>query len=405
MSQLPLAGVKICDFMWVMAGPAATRILADFGATVVRVESHTRADPARAVGPHLRDCPSPDSSMLWNNNNAGKFGLGLDLSASGAAGVVHDLVRWADVICESFAPGTMARLGFGFETMRAINAKLVMVSTSLLGQHGPHAGLAGFGNLSAAVTGFYGLCGWPDRPPAGPFGAYTDYIAPRYIAAVILAALARRDRTGDGEYVDLAQSEAALHFIAPALLDEVVNGKTAVPSGNVDPLYAPHGAYPCREEDTWVAVACRTDDQWRSLCEAMGKSLLAADAQFSEASVRKENKELLDALIGEWTTTLQPDQVETILQGLGVPSSVVQNSSECFADRQLHHRGHFTAVEHSLIGTITIEGPRIRLSRTPGAVVRAAPRIGEHSRLVLTEFLGYGGEQVDELVAAKTILS
>ncbi len=224
-NELPLKDVKICDFMWVMAGPASTRILADYGATVVRIESPTRVDTARTLQPYHGNQLTPDSSGLFANCNAGKFGISLDLGNPAARAVVHDLVRWADVVTESFSPKAMRAWGFDYESLRKVNPAVIMLSSCLMGQTGPLAKIAGFGNMAAAIAGFTNLTGWPDRPPCGVFGAYTDYVAPRFTAIAILAALDHRRRTGEGQYIDQSQAECAIHFLGPAILDYTVNGR------------------------------------------------------------------------------------------------------------------------------------------------------------------------------------
>jgi len=191
-NELPLKDVRICDFMWVMAGPASTRILADYGATVVRIESPTRVDTARTLQPFFGHQLGPDSSGLFANCNAGKLGISLDLGNPAARAVVHDLVRWADVVTESFSPKAMRAWGYDYESLRTINPTVIMLSSCLMGQTGPLAKIAGFGNMAAAIAGFHNLAGWPDRAPAGVFGAYTDYVAPRFTAMAILAALDHR---------------------------------------------------------------------------------------------------------------------------------------------------------------------------------------------------------------------
>jgi len=244
MSAAPLADVKVLDFMWVIAGPSATRVLGDYGATVVRVESTRRIDTARTLAPFHGGRPGAERSALFHNANSNKRMLTLDPTNPAGRAVVLDLVRWADVVTESFAPGVMHRWGLDYATLRTVRPDVVMLGTCLMGQTGPWASFAGYGNLAAAIAGFSNLGGWPDRPPAGPFSAYTDYVSPRFTAAVILAALEHRRRTGEGQYVDLSQAEASLHFLGPALLDYVVNGRVWPRHGNRDPDMAPHGVYP-----------------------------------------------------------------------------------------------------------------------------------------------------------------
>ena len=263
------------DFTWVVAGPLTTRLLADHGATVVRIESEKRLDAVRAGGPFLAGLTGVEDSAGWHNYAAGKHSLQLDSPTPQPQPVVVDLVRWADLVIESFTPGVIPALGFGYDVLRAINPAVVMCSTSLMGQTGPLAQFSGFGNLAAALTGFYEITGWPDRRPAGPFLAYTDYVAPRFAALAALAAVDHARRTGEGQYVDIAQGEAALHLLAPALLDWTINGRVVTRRGNDDATCVPHGVYPGAGTDRWVAIACQDDAQWRRLAAVIGRDDLA----------------------------------------------------------------------------------------------------------------------------------
>lgn len=397
---LPLDDVRILDFTWVMAGPATTRILADYGATIVRIESPTRVDTARTLQPFLNDKPGSDTSGLYGNCNAGKFGIALDLKNAAAREIVFDLVRWANVVTESFSPGTIRDLGFGYESLRAVKPDIIMLSTCLMGQSGPQANLAGFGNMAAAVCGFYELTGWPDRPPAGPFGAYTDYIVPRFSASAILAALDYRRRTGQGQYIDQAQAETALHALGPAMLDFTVNGRVQGRTGNDDVRFAPHGVYPAAGEDRWVAIACRDDNDWTNLCAAMGRDDLAADPRFATAAQRLGRRAELDALVSAWSRGHEAHQLEAILQARGAPAHEVQNSYEMWRDPQLHHRGHFVKLEHPTLGAFTVEGSRTHLSRTPAQVRHAAPSLGQDNAWVLQNILGYDEQRITDLALA-----
>ena len=399
-NELPLKDVKICDFMWVMAGPASTRILADLGATVVRIESPTRVDTARTLQPFLGNQLGPDSSGLFANCNAGKFGISLDLGNPAARAVVHDLVRWADVVTESFSPKAMRAWGFDYESLRKVNPGLIMLSSCLMGQTGPLAKIAGFGNMAAAISGFTNLTGWSDRPPSGVFGAYTDYIAPRFTAMAILAALDHRRRTGQGQYIDQSQAECAIHFLGPAILDYTVNGRVDGRVGNSDAAFAPHGVYPAAGDDDWVAIVCRDDDDWRRLCGAMKNEELARDARYASVAGRLEHREAIDSSIADWSRTLNRGAIESRLQSHGVPAHQVQNSADAYADPQFTHRGHFVALDHPSLGKFTVEGPRAKLSRTPAAVRRAAPSLGQDNQHVLERILGYDEARISELVAS-----
>ena len=399
-NEQALADVKILDFMWAMAGPAGVA-----RARGLRRDGRPRrVDEARGRHADAHAVPG-DAARLGglraqHNLNAGKLMITLDLDKPEGREVVLDLVRWADVVLESFMAGTMRRWGFDYESLREVKPDIIMLSTCLMGQSGPLATFAGFGNLAAAITGFYNLTGWPDRPPAGPFGAYTDYVSPRFTVAAILAALDHQRRTGEGQYIDQSQGEASLHFLAPAILDYTSNGRVEERAGNRDRELAPHGVYPAAGEDRWVAIAVRNDEEWRNLCAAMERPDLAADARFATRAGRLEQSEKLDALVAAWTQTRDREEIERLLQARGVPASAVQNSTELVRDPQLLHRGHFVELEHPERGTTIVEGSRFTLSRTPPAVRRSAPTLGRDNQYVLEKILGYGEDKITELVVA-----
>jgi crotonobetainyl-CoA:carnitine CoA-transferase CaiB-like acyl-CoA transferase len=396
-AKLPLADVKVLDFFWVLAGPGITRSLADYGATVVRVEATIRTDPVRTVGPFKDNQVTQEGSALWWNNNAGKYGITLDMGKPAARAVVHDLVRWADVVTDSFSPKAMKAWDLDYDALRKIKPDIIMISSCLMGQTGPLARFAGFGNLAAALCGFYNLVGWPDRTPSGPFSAYTDYIAPRFGLAALMAALIHRKLTGEGQYIDQAQAESALHFLTVPLVDNALNGREYNPVANYDAAFAPHGVYPAAGDDRWVAIACRTEDQWRALCATMEQSALAEDPRYRTFAGRQNDRAALDLTISAWTRHLEPQAIERKLQTVGIAAYTVQNTFDLAADPQLAHRGHFVEVPHSTVGKTCVENSRFRLSRTPAQVTRSAPALGEYNQYVLGQLLGYSEDRVSQL--------
>ena len=398
----PLAGVKVLDLMWVMAGPAITRVLADFGATVVRVESATRIDPARTMAPYLDGIVDVERSGLFYNMNAGKLDLSLDLAQPGSRDVFTELVRWADVVTESFSPGTMEAWGYAYERLRQINPSIIMLSSSLMGQTGPLASFAGYGTLAAPLIGFTDITGWPDRPPSGPFSAYTDYVSPRFGLAALLAALDHRRRTGEGQYIDLSQAEASAHFLAPALLDYSVDGHVLGRGGNADTDMAPHGVYRSQGDDAWVAIACRSDEEWQILCSIMGRSDLATEPSLRTLSGRRARAAELDRYVTEWTAGRTDDDAGRCCCERGVPAHAVASGAACAADPQLRARNHFVEVEHPSFGPVTVEAPRLALSRTPGAP-GPIPVLGQHTWELLGETFGYSDEQIAGLFADETL--
>ncbi len=270
MTAQPLQGVKVLDLAWVVAGPLIGRSLADYGATVVRIESSRRVETARLMGPFPNGVFDVQQCVLYENTNAGKLGLALDLRRPEAQGVVRDLAAWADIAVESFTPGQMAKWGLDYGVLSGINPSLIMVSTSLMGQSGPYAGYSGYGNHGAAIAGFQNIVGPKGGPPVGPFGPYTDFVAPRFGLVAVLAALDHQRRTGEGCYLDISQAEAGMQFLAPQIADASVTGRSLGCEGNRDVGMAPHGVYRSLGWDNWVAIAVRDDAEW-SFGEAFGR--------------------------------------------------------------------------------------------------------------------------------------
>src|SRR2546428_140196 len=254
---LPLADLKVLDFSWAGVGPITAKYLADHGATVVRVESHARYDVVRLGPPWHDGKPGIERSQFYASYNTSKLGIALDLSKPEARAIARRLAAWADVVVESYTPRVVRAFGLAYEDLRAVNPHLVMLSTCLQGQTGPYAEFPGFGQLAAALSGFYEIAGWADRAPAPPYGAYTDYVVPRLAATALLAAVDHQRRTGKGQHLDVSQVEAALHFLAPALLDHELTGRVATRTGNRSDHAAPHGAYPCAGDDRWIVLSVR----------------------------------------------------------------------------------------------------------------------------------------------------
>ena len=408
LSGLPLSGLRVLDLTWSIAGPHAVRLLADAGATVVKVESANRQDPARGYRPVADNEAGIENSGLFDNMAAGKQSLALDMTKPQAVDVVKDLVGWADVVVDSFSPKAMPNWGLDYENLRAIKPDVIMVSTCLAGQYGPLANFAGYGNLGAAFAGFYGLAGWPDRPPAGPFGAYTDYTSTHFLAATLLAAIDHRDRTGEGQYIDLAQAEAAQHFLTPALLDAGINAREMHRDGNRDPNMAPHGVYPVAGDDRWIAIACQGDRQWSALAQLMARPDLVGDEGLASVSNRLARADELDAVVRSWTATREGVALGELLQTNGIAAHPVATGADALADPQLvdhpsngvsdAHDGHFVRPAHPHRASI-VENTRFRLSRTPTGPRSRAPFIGEHSFDILTEVLGHPADRVADLAA------
>ena len=397
---LPFEGIKIADFSWVGVGPASTKYLADHGATVVRVETTNPLDILRVAGPFKDGVPGPDRSQFFADYNTSKYGITLDLKNPAAIEVAHRLIAWADVLVESFTPGTADSLGIGYETARSINPSIIMASTCLMGQTGPASSFAGFGFHAGSIAGYYEITGWPDLPPDGPWTAYTDTVSPRFLAAILMAALDHRRRTGEGQHIDAAQLEMSLHFLGPQLVDYSASGRSVTRNGNRSPYMAPHGVFPCQGEDQWCAIAVETDPQWAGLQAAMGSPDWAKDLKFDKVEDRLANQEEIEIKLSEWTQVRPPKAVMEALHAEGVPAGVVQRSSDLQRDPQLAHRRFFRDLEHQEMGTIPYPGHQFRISGYDSGPRSAAPVLGQHNDEVLRDVLGMTDEEITEAIIA-----
>ena len=385
------AGLKVADFSWVGVGPMAAQTFAWFGAEVVRIESSYRLDTFRDSTP-LAPGEGPDRSAYWANVNRDKYGMTLNLRHPEAHEVARRLVERADIVTESFAPGFMASVGMDYEWVRSVNPRAIMISMSMEGQGGPHLGFKGFGLVLQATAGVSAFTGWPDRRPVGTGVAYTDWFATYLAQTSLIAALEHRDRTGEGQYIDLSQLESMIWGLDDAVIRYSANGETLEPQGNRHRWAAPHGVYPCAGEDQWCAVSVFTDAQWRALRDAVGSPDLA-DPRFDTIEGRKEHEDALDAAISAWTASRDSHDLAAALQAAGVPAHHVNDARDVDTDPQLVHRGHWWPIEHPVIGPMVWDSPAYRLSATPAYPKRPAPRLGEHNEYVYRDLLGYSEEE------------
>jgi len=398
-ADYPWQGLKVLDLTWVIAGPATARYFADHGATVVKVESESRPDALRLLGP-VRGEPGWNCSHFYGEMNAGKQCIQLNLKQPRAVEILKQLIAWADVLIENWAPGATERLGIDYASCQKINPELIMVSTSLLGQYGPYAGIAGFGYHAAGMAGFYEVTGWPDMPPHGPWMAYTDVIAPHFIVATVGAALDHRRRTGNGQHIDAAQFEMSLQFLTPEILDAQASGYVADRMGNRKRDAAPQGVYPCTGEDEWVAIAVDTDAQWSALVNLLGSPEWASQAALAITNGRIEQHDEIDARLAEWTRDQSPHAVMDRLTAAGVPAGAVQRSRDLAEDPQYAHRGFHRFLDHPVLGRVPYAGNQFRIPGYAGGPSRPSPLLGEHNMEILGGVLGYSAAEIAELMAS-----
>jgi len=385
-------GVRIADFGWAVVGPTTIKYLADQGAEVIHVESSTRPDVLRLTPPFRDKVAGLDRSAYQACLNNNKYSLALNMKHPRSKEVIQGLVYWADIIAESYSPGTMAKLGLSYDDLIRIKPDIIMYSTSQQGQTGRHSRIAALGTQLVSLAGFTHLTGWPDRGPSGPYGAYTDTTAPPIGAAAIVAALDYRRRTGKGMHIDLSQYEAGINFLAPVLLDYTVNKHIQHAVGNRCPHAAPHGIFPCKGNDRWCAIAVFTDKEWKTLCNVIGNPELVAEPRFATLLSRKENEDELERQLARLTINYDAKELMYKLQEAGVPAGVVENGEDIQNDPQLAHRHYFWELDHIEIGKHSYEAPPFRLSKTPAELDRPGSCLGEDTEYVCTEIFGMSDE-------------
>jgi len=392
------SGLKVLDFTWAAAGPIATKQFGDNGATVVKIESTRHPDSVRLGGPFKNDTPGINRSGFHADFNSSKMSIAVDMTHKQAARVVIPLVEWADIVAVSFRPGVMERWGFGYDRLREINPGIVMLNTSLYGISGPWNAVPGFGAQGQAVAGFTGQTGWPDRPPASPKGAYTDSVSARYAAAAIVAALIHRKRTGDGQFIEIAQVETGIEFLAPQLLQYQLTGIAQERNGNCDPTALLHGVFPTSGDDRWIAIEVWNQEEWKRLL-----AVLAAPAGLApdelDASLSAAPREDLEQYIGDLTAPWDGTELMGRLRERGVACGVVMRPSDLCEDVYLRERDHFWSLPHPEMGTLDYNGPAYRFEKTPSRLTSAAPCLGEHTDHVLRDILSFGDDEVAEIRA------
>lgn len=383
-----LEGVKVVEFGGYAAGPHIGKMLANFGATVVHVESMSRPDGFRMQYPPYKDGkPGVNSGGCFAYFNDSKYGVTLELKHPDGLALARKLTDWCDIVIENMRPGAIGRLGLGYVTLTQTNPGLIMLSTCNMGQTGPRAQTPGFGSQLSAFAGFCDLTGEAQGPPMLLYGPYIDFVASTLGAVAVLAALEKRRRTGAGSFLDVSQYECGLMFLAGPLLDYHAHGKLAERSGNDDPVAAPHGAWPCRNGG-WLAVSCWSDAEFSRLCEAIAQPDLARDARFATCAGRKSHVALIGNAIAAWTRTRDAHAAAELLQRAGVHAHAVNTIADLFTDSQLGARNLWRRRLHPVIGDQAYCLPAFDLSDTPGDITMAAPMLGEHNARVFRDVLG-----------------
>ena len=396
-SKLPLEGLKVADFSWVGVGPITAKALADHGATVVRIESGGRLDPLRVNGPFKDQIFGENLSQFFATFNTSKMSIDIDLKNDTGIEIAKKMISWADVIIEAWSPGAFARNGFSDEVIRSLNPSAIIVHTSLLASGGPLSPLAGYGYHAAAIAGYYEVVGWPDLPPDGPYLAYTDTIAPRFITSALLAAIEHRRRTGSGRILEAAQLECGLQLMTPELLDFQINQVKATRVGNREGDIGPQGVYPIQGTDRWIAITVANDMNWTALRNLMGNPKWAAEKIYEKSSGRIEAADAIDEQISEWTEDQEGKELERKLLDAGIPAGLVARSSDLLSDPQYEHLGFYKWHDHGAMGRVPYAGHQYVIENYDHGPRSAAPLLGEHTFDVLTELLGIDADEIADI--------
>ncbi len=402
MEKKLLEGVKVIDFSWALVGPRTAKMLGAYGAEVLRLESSVRPEQQRMMGPFKDGIRGFDRSGSFCDWNTSKRSASLNLATPKGVELAKRFVAWADIVIETYAGGSIKRMGLGYEVLKKVKPDIIMLSSCAMGQTGPHSTQLGYGDPLSGLAGFNYIAGWPDREPAS-VGTYTDDIAPHFNLLTILAALDYRRRTGKGQYLDMSQFENGVYFMAPLILDHVVNKRVASRMGNRLPYAAPHNAYRCRGEDRWCAIAIFTDGEWESFGKVIGNPAWTDSPKFNTLLARKENEEELDRLVEEWTINHSPEEVMSMMQAAGVAAGVVQTNVDLVEhDPQLKHLHFYWELDHPEVGKHHVAAPAFVLSKSP-CEVRRAPLLGEDNEYALKDILGLSDDEIAQLVIEEVI--
>lgn len=398
----PLAGVRVADFSWMIAGPAASRMLADLGAEVIKIESEYRLDNIRVVGVQPAEGSGIDTNGVFNDCNTSKLSVRLNVNNARGLEVAKEIIKRSDLVLNNYTADRMPRWGLGYDDLRKLKPDIISLSMPVMGCTGPYRNYGSYGNGIVAFAGINMSTGFAHRPPVGLGPLYSDFAGPYLVVAALMAALHRRNRTGEGTFIDFSQVEATVNLLGHLVLEYTANGTLPARNGNRSPFYAPHGAYRCAGEDRWIAIAVETDDEWRRLCALIGAAAAGDDPRFATFEARKQNEDALDELVGSWTRGRDAWELMHGLQHAGVMAAVVEDLEDmCVRDPWLSSRHLVSVAADEGLSFRTHAQPLWIDGRQPS--MRRAPRFGEHTEQVLKEVLGFDDAEIEALVVSGAV--
>ena len=395
-THAPLKGIRVADFCWVLAGPFGTRVLANFGAEVIKIESNAHRG-LRRRGRRPDGTPGPSVDPLFNDANTGKLSVTLNLRSEEGREIAKELIAKSDVVTNNFRAGAMDRMGLGYNVLKEINPGVVLLHLPGCGHVGPWSNVRTLGNMVMAASGINWVTGFDGRPPSGMGVAYPDFTSPYIMVTTILAALLERDRTGEGQELNLSQLSSTISLVGAEWMQYASNGRPPPRRANRDPNHCPHGVYPAHGDDQWCAIAVRDDDEWAALCGAMGRPELAGDARFADMAARKTQEDAVNALVSEWTRGQDKWELAEMLQGKGISAAAVEDLQDTLL-LDPHMQEHYEHLQQPSDPDvdIVIDRDPIRFEGNDSPVPRA-PMMGEHNDYVFGDLLELPQVEIERL--------
>jgi len=405
-SGLPLANFRVVDFGTAWAGPMAAQLLGDLGAQVIKVESRARLDGLRLGRPIIGDNIAEGDRGLWpelqpvfHGINRNKLSITLNLKTDMGLDLAKQLIAGSDVVMNNYSPGVLERLGLDYPNLSRLRPDIILVSMPSVGETGPLRDILAYAPIIQALSGFMSLVGYgKDEPLVGELQApWSDTVASLHAGLAAVAALKHRIRTGEGQFIEVAQLEATTSMLGEAILGYQMTGETPLPQGNRDEEFAPHSNYRCAGEDQWVAIAVGSEEEWLSFCQALGNPEWTRSPKFAHRADRLRHQEELDEEVSGWTSTRPSLEITALLQAHGVAAMPVMNIADQFSDPHLSERKFYVDIDHPHVGAEWISGMPWQLSDTPGQIRTPAPLLGQHNDYILGELLGLSAESLAAL--------
>lgn len=399
MSRLPLEGIRVADFTWIGAGSFTTKLLADHGADVIKIESAERLDSLRSSRPYKDGVPGLNRSGYFADRNSSKRSITLNLKTAEGQHLARQLIATSDIVANNFTPGTMEKFGLGYDDVRRIRSDVIYLAMSMQGASGPEYKYLGYGLTIGALTGLQFMCGLPEREPAGTGTNFPDHIPnPCHAAFAVLAALRHRRKTGQGQYIDVAQTEPTVALLGPEIMKYNANSATDGRTGNQRSPRSPHGVFPCRGVDKWVAISAWEDRAWTSLVTTLGEPAWLSVPEFATCAGRWTHRAELEAGLARVTKEWDAEALMEALQAEGVAAGVVRTAADIVDhDPQLQHRGHWVKLQHPEMGETVYNAPPFRISDHPVTPLHAAPLLGQHTDDVCRDVFGLGDAEIGVL--------